>query len=236
MLRRTAIVLCLILAAANAAAASFVVNPIRVNLTPEQRVVALSVTNNGKQPVRVQAQPMAWRVEDNEDAYVASTELLVNPPLFTLDAGATQVLRLGLRNARATDREATYRLFLTEVPGPVGPDFNGLSMALRLGVPIFVQPLQAASPQLDGTLVHNDLGLKLEVNNTGLAHARLLEAVFSAADGRELGRLPLARDILADQQRTLELHPQPDWQAAVRVHVRVDPESAEFDLDLPAPQ
>ena len=91
MLRRTAIVLCLILAAANAAAASFVVNPIRVNLTPEQRVVALSVTNNGKQPVRVQAQPMAWRVEDNEDAYVASTELLVNPPLFTLDAGATRV-------------------------------------------------------------------------------------------------------------------------------------------------
>jgi fimbrial chaperone protein len=223
------------LAAADAAAASFLVNPTRVSLSSEQRVIALKVTNNGTQPVRVQAQPTRWLLKDNEDQYLSTDELLVNPPLFGLEVGATQIVRVGLRNARAKDREATYRLFLTEVPGPVGPDFKGLTMTLRLGIPIFVLPAQRLSPELEGQITAIGEGLQLTVSNSGSAHARLIEAVFSDANAQELGRMPLARDVLPGQHRSIPIVPAPALRAATHAHILTEPKSADLELELPAP-
>lgn len=232
MLRWILCVLALGVATAEAAAASFIVNPVRVNLSADQRIVALTVRNNGSAPVRVQAQPMAWLVQGELDQYQATDQLLVSPPLFALEPGATQIVRVGLRNPRADNLEQSYRLYLTEVPGPVGADFQGLAMTLRLGIPIFVQPAVAVRPDLSGALTQVAQGLELQINNRGSAHARLIEALFLDAHDAVLDKTALSRDVLAGQQRTFVLDAKPR-PLATRVHIRTDPASAEFELALP---
>ena len=231
MLRRIVWLLALSVAAAQAAAASFVVNPVRVNLAESQRVVSLTVSNNGTAPVRVQAQPMLWSAQGEMDQYEATDQLLVSPPLFALEPGGTQILRVGLRNPRAAEQEQTYRLYLTEVPGPVGADFQGLTMTLRLGIPIFVLPSVKVAPALEGNLTPAAEGVELAVDNRGLAHARLIEAQFLDDQGVLLGKTALSRDVLTGQQRKFHLDPQ-QWPMATRVHIRTEPENAQFDLVL----
>ncbi len=116
MLRWILCVLALGVAAAEAAAASFVVNPVRVNLGADQRVVSLTVRNNGSAAVRVQAQPMRWLVQGEADQYETTDQLLVSPPLFALEPGATQIVRVGLRIPHIGALEQSYRLYLSEVP------------------------------------------------------------------------------------------------------------------------
>lgn len=235
MLRCVVWLLALSVAAAQAAAASFVVNPVRVSLAASQQVVALTVSNNGSTPVRVQAQPMRWLAQGEADQYEATDLLLVSPPLFALEPGATQILRVGLRSPRAADREQSYRLYLTEVPGPIGANFQGLAMTLRLGIPIFIQPNVKVTPALEGNLTRGAQGFELVVDNRGLAHARLIEAQFLDDNDAVLGKTALSRDVLTGQQRKFLLDVQ-QWPMATRVHIRTEPASAEFDLALPRPQ
>ena len=116
MLRWILCILALSVAAAEVAAASFVVNPVRVSLSANQRIVALTVRNNGSAPLQVQAQPMRWLVQGEADQYETTDQLLVSPPLFALEPGATQIVRVGLRIPHTGALEQSYRLYLSEVP------------------------------------------------------------------------------------------------------------------------
>ena len=96
----------------------------------------------------VQTQGLAWSQEGGQDALTPSRDLLVSPAVFTLPAGGSQLVRVALRRNVDPARELTYRLLLQEVPQAASPDFNGLQIALRLSVPVFVEPLAPATPQI----------------------------------------------------------------------------------------
>ncbi len=51
-----------------------------------------------------------------KDVQVVSSDLLATPPIFTLQPGGSQIVRVGLRGARNVPGEVTYRLSLREVP------------------------------------------------------------------------------------------------------------------------
>ncbi len=108
-------------------------------------------------------------------------------------------------------------------------------MTLRLGIPIFVQPAVAVSPALSGELTQVAQDLKLQIVNGGLAHARLIEALFLDAHDAVLAKSALSRDVLAGQQRTFVLDAKPG-PLATRVHIRTDPASAELEFALPNQQ
>ena len=64
----------------------------------------------------------------------------MSPPIATIAPDKEQIIRVGLRRAPDKERELSYRLFLQEVPAPPKPGFQGLQVALRVGLPVFVQP------------------------------------------------------------------------------------------------
>src|SRR6202165_3538316 len=82
-------------------AGSLSVTPIRIELSSAQRSVALTVRNEGNQPTVVQAQLVAWSQADNDDRLEPTTDVLASPPIFTVAAGTSQVLRIALRTSAA---------------------------------------------------------------------------------------------------------------------------------------
>jgi len=155
-------------------AGSFRVAPVRIDLSARRPHSTLSVSNNGTERVTVQAEAFVWRVERDEDRLNETDDVLVNPPIFTLEPGATQLLRLGLREWISSRTEQTYRIVLEEVPPPRRPTEVGIRTLLRLSIPLFIQPTGSTS-QPDGSLA-------LAVENIGRVHTRLRQFSVTADD------------------------------------------------------
>ncbi len=157
-----------------ASAGSFQVSSVRATLSASQPVGALTVHNTGTEPAVLQLEVLSWSQQEGKDIYTSTKEVLANPPIFTVPVGGSQIVRVGLRRAVDPQRELSYRLFLQEVPPPPKPDFNGLQVALRISIPVFVLPALAAQPVLRWQAARTPQGeLKLSLANTGNAHIQI---------------------------------------------------------------
>ena len=131
-------IILLVMGASVASAASLGVSPVRVTLSESQSMGALTVRNDGTEPASLQMEMLSWSQAEGQDVLTPTRELLANPPIFTVPAGGSQLVRVGLRRAPDGQRELTYRIVLQELPPPPNPDFMGTRMLMRISLPVFV--------------------------------------------------------------------------------------------------
>jgi fimbrial chaperone protein len=216
-----------LLAASAAFAGSLSVSPIRVEIAPGQRSVTLIVRNDGDQTTLVQTQLVAWSQADNEDRLEPTTDLLASPPIFELVPGGVQTVRLALRRPADADRERSYRIVVSEVPGPPQPGFTGATFALKLSLPVFVDAAttKAVAQLVWSGAIDADGRLALTATNTGSKHVqvRTVDVMHDGrgADGRHAGLWY----ILPGQRRSVMVAPLPGRAIAtdrVRIHADTD--------------
>lgn len=177
--------LALFLASQLALAGSFSVSPTRLTLSVQQSSGMLTVRNTSDEETVVQLQANAWsQQQEGSDVLKVTSDLIAVPPLFTLQPGASQVVRVGLRRAPAAEGELTYRLLLKEVPPPVEEGFTGLKVALNLSLPVFVLPPQGAAPELFWQMEYTPDGSPmLHLSNQGNAHTQVRKVDLTGPDG-----------------------------------------------------
>jgi len=160
--------------AANAAA-SLVIRPTRIIVTQAEPTVAISIQNTGNTEAVIQLQMMSWSQPNGEDVYTPTDdlEIMACPPLFTVQAGESQIVRVGLEAfERDWSTEGAFRLFIQEIPPAPVEGENAVQVAVRIGVPVFLPPQNAVQPTLDWHIENRDAdGLWMTVNNTGTLHA-----------------------------------------------------------------
>ena len=224
-----------LVAASGASAGSLSVSPIRVEIAPGQRSITLIVRNDGDQTTLVQTQLVAWSQGDNEDRVEPTTDLLASPPIFELVPGGVQTVRLALRRAADADRERSYRIIVSEVPGPSEPGFTGATFALKLSLPVFVDAATTRPvPQLVWTgAVDADGSLALTATNTGSKHVqvRTVDVLHDGpgVDGRHAGLWY----VLPGQRRSVVVAPLPGRAIAVdRVRIHADTDAGIVAADV----
>ncbi len=216
-------------------AGSLSVTPIRIELSSTQRSVALTVRNDGEQSTVVQAQLVAWSQADNEDRLEPTTDILASPPIFTIAAGAVQVLRVALRTPPDPARERSYRILVTEVPGTAQPGFTGAQFALKISLPIFVEAGAAkTAPKVEWSGTRTAAGeLALTGVNTGAKHIQVqaidVMSEGSAPDARFAGLLY----ILPGQRRTVTIKPVDGHKiAAERVRIQAETDAGPMAAEV----
>lgn len=164
-----------------AAAASFSVSPLRLELSAAAPVAVVEVGNASTEPVTVQAQSRTWTQRDGVDEYGEGRPFIVSPTIFTIPAGGKQVVRVALRGAPPREVEAAYRLIMTEIP-PAQPDTApGLRVALRMDMAVYVNPLQpGAQPDASFALDTSTGTPRIAVKNSGKAHFRMVDVAVSS--------------------------------------------------------
>jgi fimbrial chaperone protein len=222
------------LAIGPAVAGSIAVNPVRVTLTATQTTGALVVRNSGAEPSVVQLQVVHWSQQEGKDVYVPTKDLLATPPIFTVPAGGSQTVRIGLRQSPDPRREGSYRLIMQEVPPPPKPEFRGLQVALRLSVPVFVVPPVASPPALAWRANVTSQGdLQVTAANTGDAHVQVLRFKLSSA-GVELSQAaPAAAAYILPEQHhdwSLRLGSVPAVGSTLRVVTQTDAGDMQADV------
>lgn len=235
-LRRAACGLVLYLAAATVLAGSFQVSPVRAVLSRVHPVSVLTVRNTGAEPAVVQLQALAWTQPDGKDSYDPAPDILATPPIFTISAGGSQVIRVGSRRPPEADSERAYRLLLQEVPAPSKPGFKGLRMALRISVPVFVVPGTAVAPRLHWNAVVAASGkVRIHVVNQGSAHARLSQLRLTMADSDQLLPMPASLVyVLAGNARDWLVDVDTSTAHVLRLTAQGDEGTVQADLAIPA--
>jgi fimbrial chaperone protein len=180
LLQASAILAAVAAAPAPAVAGSLQVDPIRLEINSGRRTATLRVTNQEQTPVAIRAYALTWSQVDGEDRYVESSAVIVSPPIFTIPGGATQLIRVGLRNPSGEAR--AFRLMVEEVPqaSPGG----GVQVALRLNLPLFVSIQPGTAQELGWSASRGADGLwTVEASNRGRNYVRVEPAAAKAATG-----------------------------------------------------
>ena len=171
-------------AAVPASAGTLEVNPVRLEVTSARRTATVTLRNPTERPVTIRAYSLEWRQADGEDAYSETSAVIVSPPIFTIAPGATQLVRVGLRQPSSTPQ--AYRLVIEEVPDATPG--HGIQVALRLNLPLF-SGLSSAEPAAVrwSAWREPDSGWTLEAVNGGAGYVRLSHDAARAATGLRLG-------------------------------------------------
>jgi fimbrial chaperone protein len=170
--------------AADGVAGTLTIWPMRVTMEAQGKAQVINLSNQGDASTLVQVEVFAWEDEPDVEGLAPTRDLLVVPPVFEVDAQSSQIIRLALRKPLEQDREATYRLVITEVPREVGGSGEGVSFVVRLNLPVFVTP-QGALPQPKWSLANEGGVGKLTLGNRGNAHVRVQNIALFADGGAE---------------------------------------------------
>lgn len=164
--------------------------PVTVKLDRNNDRATVQVMNNGPDPVIMQAEAIAWQRVDGVDTDGPTADIIVNPPVFTIKPGQTQIVRLGLRRNQELAQEGMYRMVLREVPGLRLSDVGNVSGSVRvlmaLRVPIYVQPAKVVRDERWSLSTDPKGHLVAKVSNTGNVHLKVGELRMQGPNGEQL--------------------------------------------------
>jgi fimbrial chaperone protein len=165
---------------------SFTVSPVRIQVSASRPNAILQISNRDDQPVTIQAHVVTWSFENQADIYVNSDDIMLNPPIATIGAHQSQLIRLGSRHPNQGAQEISYRLIVEEVPPPPQSGFRGVQTILRLSIPIFAVPKTTTSARLKWQAARTaDSRLLVTATNQGSAHIQIKALDVASAESTE---------------------------------------------------
>jgi len=168
------------------AQAAVTISPVVVNVASDGRAI-FTVRNERSREVLYQITILHWFQVDGQDRYAATADFMASPPLFTLAAGASQIVRVGFRRPVRAPVEQAYRLVLAEVPRP-GDSAGGrgqIEFAMQYDLPVFVASTQGADPRPLLWQIRQEVGtVVLRADNPSSAHVVLTQVGLMQAPGQ----------------------------------------------------
>ena len=238
LLKAAALALATASAAAPAIAAEFSVTPVRIFMTPRDRAVAITVTNDGDQEMVVQADLYSWKQKPGgEDELVLTEDMILSPPIVRLAPKSRQVVRLARLGAPPTLDEKTYRMIVREVPeaGPAQNKDLKLQVALAFSLPIFITPPSAKRQLVCATQRIAADTVRASCENKGNAYAQMRGFALLGGSGEKVA----GRDggyLLPEIKRSFDIK-RPEGKipgGAMKLQVTMDDGSIQsFDAALP---
>jgi fimbrial chaperone protein len=156
--------------------ARFQVDPTKIELSKENRAQAFQITNHGTQPLRVQITANTWRDDADGAMILAPTsDIVIRPSLVVIDPGASRTVRVAT-TLDPPAREATYRVFVEELPDRGAATPGRIRVLARIGVPVFVAPAQPKVHVVPRITAQH----AVEVQGLGTQHVKLSRVVLRA--------------------------------------------------------
>lgn len=185
------------------AQASISVSPVLVNLDNEHTKDVVRVSNLEEITKSYQVEIVAWsQTDERREVYSPTEELIAVPPLFSLEPGEDQLVRVGMIVNADQNIERSYRMFITELAPQTADDQPvGISMRLQIGVPVFVAPSQGLpNATLDYVeSLHIGGQLYLRFKNNGNSHVKVTEVHYSAPGSSDMVVTPAVFYVLPGQ-------------------------------------
>ena len=216
-------------------AGSFDVSPVRITLSDRHTTDVVMLGNPGTTPLTVQLQVVAWSQVTGEDVYVPSRDLLATPPIFTVPPGGQQIIRTGLRKPADAKQETSYRLYMQEISQAPQSGGAAVAFALRVGIPVFVEPSVTTKPELHWSLkAISPMEMQVTLANSGDAHIEVNSlALVTARDGEPVAKAGAAY-VLPGASHTWRMKLDRSLPDGSALRLSADSDQGTFDAQLAA--
>jgi fimbrial chaperone protein len=194
-------------AAVPAFAGVFSVVPVRIYMTPRDRAVAVTITNEGDTELVLQAEINEWKqAPDGADQQTPSEDLILSPPILKLAPKARQVVRLARIGAPDMSRQLTYRMLVREVPEAIAPKDKTIQVpiALAMSMPVFITPPDTKREIACSATRTGQASMEVACRNTGTAYAQIREVLLRRGEQVE-ARIEGGIYILPGAKKTISL-------------------------------
>jgi fimbrial chaperone protein len=176
---------CGTLATAQPTPVGLTILPVTIRLVSNETATTLTILNHRDSDLRFQIRAFEWSQQQGTDQLTPSDALLVSPPLGVAKAGTDQTVRMLLRRP-AQGKEATYRILFDEIPPPPTP--GTIAIALRLSIPVFVEPpsQMPMPPHLVWSVESDGRDTFLVAVNDGGSHEAVRNIMLTSTGGQTL--------------------------------------------------
>jgi len=187
-----------------ASAGVFSVTPVRIFMTPHDRAIAVTVTNEGDDELVMQADIYTWKQKaDGTDDLQLSEDLILAPPILKIPGKGRQVVRLAMLTPPTSPGQQTYRMILREIPEAHAQEKKvQLQIALAFSLPVFITPPNAKRDLACSIARSAPDTVAARCENHGSAYAQPREFTLTGADGAKIADLESAAYILPGMTRT----------------------------------
>jgi fimbrial chaperone protein len=204
--------------------------PVRVQLSGKQPYAVVVVRNQSAAPVTFETSLFRWRQTNGSDELTPSEDLVISPPIFVMQPGKSQVVRIRLLDAPDAVTETFFRIIFNELASTTR-NKAGFLVAMEVSLPIFVAPISKASASVETVLTRSVEGLTLSVVNQGNVHAQLGRVYREKKGVRDPDAVPTFGYVLPGNKR--------DWTFERSDFVTADALIVEFadgqEVRAPAP-
>lgn len=161
------------------------VSPTALDLEPGAAGL-LTVSNNGPQPINVQIEGFAWTQTEKGQQLSDTQRVVVSPPMTTVAAGDSQLIRVIALPGEKILPEETFRIVVSQLPTTEDKRNNQVQLLLQFSVPVFVSTLQPEAPQLQWSATRSGGKTTLTVRNDGRRYVRVTGAKLSQRSGKNI--------------------------------------------------
>jgi fimbrial chaperone protein len=218
-------------------AAQFTITPVRIFMTPKDRAVAVTVTNDSDEEVVMQADLYSWKQKaDGSDDLALTEDLILTPPILKLAPRARQVVRLARLTPPPAGVQQTYRLIVREVPEARGSAQIQLQVALAFSLPVFISPPGVKRDLQCGVERAAPDQVRAVCSNAGTAYTQIRTLEVQDEKGAKLAARDTGGYLLPTVRRTFDIKRADGKIAAGKVRLQValdDGTSQSFDATLP---
>ena len=146
--------------------------PVQVQLSAKQPYSVVTIKNLSVVPVTFETSLFRWQQNGGVDALAPSEDLVVSPPIFVVQAGKSQVVRVRLLDTPEADVETHFRIIFNELNSTTRTKAGHL-VAMEVSLPVFVAPTSKPTASIETTLKRSGQSLVMTVANQGNIHAQL---------------------------------------------------------------
>jgi len=185
----------------------FTVTPVRIYMSPKDRAIAVTITNEGDDELVMQADLYLWKQKPGGlDDLTLTEDMFLSPPIIKLAPKSRQVVRLARLSTAQPTEQLTYRMIVREIPEakPAKPDLQ-LQIALAFSMPVFITP-PGAKAKLACTVERvsaEKVKALCENSGTGYTHPTALQLASTAGD--KMATQETGGYILPGIKRTFEI-------------------------------
>ncbi len=213
---------------AQVCSAQISISPVVIEIDAPRRPVALTVTNSGERPIRLQAEALLWGQTNGEDQYEASDALLVVPSIIEVPANSSQVVRVVLRSPSPSPVERTYRLVLEDITEEQ-TQAGGASVSFRFthSLPVMIAPsgkvhntmrwkacAETARPETPSGAAHFKQAC-VRLFNAGNRRIKVQSLTLGGDGWQQVFSLSAGENVLVGSERELRVRLKPGQTGAV---------------------
>jgi len=166
---------------------SVIISPVQLNLSVKNPVGSFTLTNDSAATLTYQSVALSWAQIDGQDVQLQTNDLIVTPPIVSINPKSSQVFRVALLKPRASLVEQSYRIILEDISVDASKEVKtGLSFRFNHNLPVFYAPLSSVDLVVWSVCEsHIDGKSCLHMENRGNQHAKIIKFTAVSANSEE---------------------------------------------------